>query len=1519
MNSKKTEWVFKTKLSRSEFFDKQAEDSSKRWRKTDGKEDSEDYLLISLNSQIQISILNFENSQATARMSSTARSSEEINRKQQQQQQQQSSTTTSNTTNLEPITPEGLLKLVRLMRTNNHNNNNNNNNLSVHSRAASNASSATYDDLKSLSLTIPVDPLQKRTMAETLDLSHQRIADLTQPVLEELAEYVERLALGYNYLPVLPDHFAILGDSLRYLNLRGNQMEIFPEVLTRMPSLEILDVSRNKIKAFPRRPGSLDRLRVLSVSRNRIKRLPNYVANLTTLRVLKIDHNPVIWPPKELVTFTDLCERADEVDEGVDLNHQVRDDDRSTHHTRTRTHSNETNTSMAHWLRTLQEWMRKNPYVRPVKQTRPSTGETSADPSEFAALRATTDFERSFNHFKGAQSPDISPAMTLSNGPASSPIPPSSIPATRNNNNNSKTHDHMLQHNRNASSSSTTQWVRKRPELRLKKSLPDLRRNHAEIMVERNADMDRAYFDLNRSPNIIPPNSSSSVTFSLNSPGLMDRGPRSAMALSNGTSTPGAIHHNPPLSSKNTELDRLGGTQIRRMKIGTTVDQDSLSGDRNSGAYFRRLSMLPASTISKQVPTPLLQLMDGIRGILFSLSQIYAALKQFVMFATQDRLPGALSRMISAADDSMGKLINALDRFDSSTRRAQPELEIVLQVFKSCKDNLIVFDKLVNVLSIQLKVLTGSADVRYSRTLLLSLYGATAEIAMSWQTITPLIDDVISLPSLRKSKPSPVPIPEENHHHHHHHSSSSDFAISRDKLQIDQESCSSSSSNKQHPSINQHHHHPISPNQSSYKPVERRQVTTNNLPPPSLPLPSYATFPPSPSTASEPNSNNPFGMSGSKFEGGLTSNSATFLNDEPRSMSSSSSSASSTFPSTTILRNPTSTNTSVYNRIGLDTPTTNRPPTSLPMLETGSSSSSSSSISKLSTDNYPSILSPGNLSHNSIPRSPALSSIASLNSSFIPLSNDHSSINHSSSSLEHPSSSSSMGFDSMYTTAGGGGAPSSTRSDSTSRPPPSSSSSTTTRTNTTMTEIPERTTSRHHHQQQQVQHYQHHSQPHDDYHHHQFRSDADLSRTDQDFLDMTQATIHIALSVTSMMLENLGQVQNSNDLDHHHHHHHQALSSSSIGTGTGNGSSTNNYRNVDYYSSGQGPSEIEANNNSNHQPESSSKRERKVAMAPLSTTTTSSPSMISSNNNKTTELKELCELVILVIQRLRSSLLGFWNARNTAASQNQNSNSNSNVNMKQGSNSSGSLTSIITPSSNTHTIHTDFQSIPATSSSTGNGTGGLEHDQFAQFGIDLQHDLDLSRSSPTSVSIESRKVFDDATAFVKAVIQTANLARTTMTTSTEYPLSKSIREGLGELTKATKELATLLAVSSFKPGGSTSSSSGNINNGSSSSSSTIGSLTSTSTSNQLSTPTSLTHHSNPSYTLLYPPSTPTLSSHNHNHQNYMNQSSHGPHYTSSISSTPIATSFNLPLNNNHRDLNMLASSDHFPPSSSTNH
>ncbi|OAV95957.1 hypothetical protein PTTG_09120 [Puccinia triticina 1-1 BBBD Race 1] len=1248
-----------------------------------------------------------------------------------------------------PITPEALLKHVRQMRIA-ASSRRTEPTTTIHSRAGSNASSNYNDELStlclssstistcsndghsnpandtrhptpsSLTLTIPeprpaalAEP--SRTVAETLDLSHQRIADLTQPVVEELAEYVERLALGYNYLPILPDHFAILGESLRYLNLRGNHMEIFPEVLTRMPSLEILDVSRNKIKAFPRRPGSLDRLRVLSVSRNRIKRLPNYVANLTTLRVLKIDHNPVIWPPKELVSFVDACERADE--DEADPSQRARDD-RSAH-VRTRTPSSETSASMTQWLRTLQDWMRKNPYVRPVKQTRPSTSETLGDPSEFGALRSTLDFERSFHNFKGAQSPDISPVMTLSSGgPGTSPVTNPVQQSSR----STKAYDHMVQHNRNASSSSSTQWVRKRPELRLKKSLPDLRRNHAEIMVERSADVERAYFGLNRSAHMLPsqPNSGSSVTFSLNSPGLVDRGPRSAMALSSGTSTPGLTtnnNNNPPPSSSQVSFNHSdlvsgrsgGGSQIRRIKIGASADEDSLSGDRNSGAYFRRLSMLPASTISKQVPTPLLQLIDGIRGILFSLSQIYAALKQFVMFATQDRLPGALSRMTSAADDSMGKLINALDRFDSSTRRAQPELEVVQQVFKSCRDNVIVFGKLVNVLSIQLKVLTASADVRYSRTLLLSLYGATAEIAMSWQTITPLVDDVISLPSLRKSKPPPPPPP--LHESNEESSPSSDFQkassaselrrkISRDTMmEPDQHESSTSktilncSSSSAAPTPTNH----ILPSATGQTSTKGRRHAGSFIAedvqlgayisagPPPLPMPSYASFPPSPSPP-----NDAFGAK---------SNSA--FSDEPRRMQ----------------------------RAQIDP------------LALGPPSLDPSSKDVL----YPSLHSP------SLPRSPALTSIASLSSSGpSPFVSDPTTTTSSSSSL----------LDNDLP-----------------RPLPPTAKS----TPTSIVDIPERTTSRLHHP----------------------RFDGSLSRTDQDFLDMTEATIDIALSVTSLMLETLRQ------------------------------SSLTSADTLDPSSS-----KSEAGPSSTSTASVSGRKERKNTSAGVAL-------------SKPAELKELCEAEIEVIRRLRASLAAFWAARAAAASSsapalrphhhphdphNQPSKDATSI----ASSSSSSLASFASSSSssNCSTASAFGSSVTATSPDFGGSNSSLGHHHHQhhhphqqQYNQQYQQQQHYQQHHPqqqqlyhhqqqyqqqyqggdsglAAGSLESRKVFDDATAFVRAVIQTANLARSTML---EYPLSKSIREGLGELTKATKELATLLAVSSFKPGTTASSSSSSVN------------------------------------------------------------------------------------------------------------
>ena len=185
--------------------------------------------------------------------------------------------------------------------------------------------------------------------------------------------------------------------------------------------------------------------------------------------------------------------------------------------------------------------------------------------------------------------------------------------------------------------------------------------------------------------------------------------------------------------------------------------------DRNSGAYFRRLSMLPASTISKTVPITLLEFADAIRGILFSLSQIYTALRQFVVFASQDRLPAPLARLMGSADGAMSLLINALDRFDSLSRRGTPSPVIVRDIFVTCHDNVVTFGRLVAALGPELKALVSTADVRYTRTLLLMLYGSTGEIANSWNKVAPLLNEMRdlsndpSLATLILQPPTPSP------------------------------------------------------------------------------------------------------------------------------------------------------------------------------------------------------------------------------------------------------------------------------------------------------------------------------------------------------------------------------------------------------------------------------------------------------------------------------------------------------------------------------------------------------------------------------------------------------------------------------------------------------------------------------------------------------------------------------------------------------------------------------------------
>ncbi|TFK55152.1 hypothetical protein OE88DRAFT_1780062 [Heliocybe sulcata] len=588
----------------------------------------------------------------------------------------------------------------------------------------------------------------------TLDLSHKGLTDMGESGVERLATIgredlvedessVERITLGHNHLTTLPMAFALLS-RLRYLNLKSNNFIVFPDVLTVMPSLEILDIARNKIKRFPSQPGSLVNLKVFSVSRNKLTRLPAYFAQFQRLTLFQADHNPLEWPPKEVM-------ENGGGDEGSEV--------------------------MKSWIHAIQKWIEDNASSSPrtkVKSSDISTIERvvtlpassndasesrfrfpvpdqSFDPGVTPHARSfsvdsdtsvNSDISRIQNGLRASDIPSplgpprlyVDPLRSLTNS-STSPSPVPSPSPSRSPDRYLPTPEESIasadeeltqvpqQHARNASYASTSTRKPARPLLLTKKSLPDLRTAKVLFRPEKMPSPPSREATIFITPELPRPSPISARQDSSSSEGHTARGPP-ARPFAPGT----------PITSSPTMLER----PVPSMDI-----------ERNS--YFRRFSTLPTSTISKTIPDSLLSLIDAIRGILFALSQVYQTLQHYTVYAIDERLSSVLMKVLDPASMYMTQLINTLDRFDSMSRRTLPHPYVCRAVIESCKDNVAVFGKAVGVLALQLKVLATRDDVRYTRQMLLVLYGATAEISNAWQSILPHIDVVE--PMLRDQRP----------------------------------------------------------------------------------------------------------------------------------------------------------------------------------------------------------------------------------------------------------------------------------------------------------------------------------------------------------------------------------------------------------------------------------------------------------------------------------------------------------------------------------------------------------------------------------------------------------------------------------------------------------------------------------------------------------------------------------------------------------------------------------------------
>ena len=205
--------------------------------------------------------------------------------------------------------------------------------------------------------------------------------------------------------------------------------------------------------------------------------------------------------------------------------------------------------------------------------------------------------------------------------------------------------------------------------------------------------------------------------------------------------------HRPGLSQNAIPDDR--NLRIKQHTRGVSHDSgtqdDEDSGLRSSptemsqgfGAYFRRLSIMPASV---RVSLSSVKVVEAARGILFALSQIHQAAQQYVGLCGDAALSRKINRVLYIAKTHVGNLIDSLE-----THEGKEEGSDVLPVIEACNACIGTFKHVINILLQHIEVLADRADVRLTRTFILLIYGAAVELQNSWAGLRS------SLPVVEKS------------------------------------------------------------------------------------------------------------------------------------------------------------------------------------------------------------------------------------------------------------------------------------------------------------------------------------------------------------------------------------------------------------------------------------------------------------------------------------------------------------------------------------------------------------------------------------------------------------------------------------------------------------------------------------------------------------------------------------------------------------------------------------------------
>ena len=111
--------------------------------------------------------------------------------------------------------------------------------------------------------------------------------------------HLNTLDLSGNKLSSLPDSLETL-ENLRCLNLSHNQIQLFPECITRgacAERLRVVDLSSNQITYIPKRIQTMRNLNSLKLNRNSLASIPHSFGSIKELRRLELSNNQLMCLP----------------------------------------------------------------------------------------------------------------------------------------------------------------------------------------------------------------------------------------------------------------------------------------------------------------------------------------------------------------------------------------------------------------------------------------------------------------------------------------------------------------------------------------------------------------------------------------------------------------------------------------------------------------------------------------------------------------------------------------------------------------------------------------------------------------------------------------------------------------------------------------------------------------------------------------------------------------------------------------------------------------------------------------------------------------------------------------------------------------------------------------------------------------------------------------------------------------------------------------------------------------------